>query len=213
MRSKNRSVTGPRHILTLPNPLRVRMSTIVAVRKGNKASIVSDTLTTYGSTGLSAEYDAAPAKILHIKDTYIGIVGSAAHSLVFEHMFASHNDKFSFNSREEIFESFRLMHPLLKKEYFLTPEEEESHPYESSQIDAILINTHGIFGVHSLREVYQYNKFWATGSGWTYALGSMHSLYNRLKSPEQIAQAAVEAACEFDRGSSLPLLGHTIKLK
>ena len=57
------------------------------------------------------------------------------------------------------------------------PKEEEDDPYESTQITALIANEHGIFGVYSMREVFEYTRFWAVGSGREFALGAMHALY------------------------------------
>ena len=40
-----------------------------------------------------------------------------------------------------------------------------------------IANAHGIFGVYSMRDVIEYERFWASGSGGDYALGAMHALY------------------------------------
>jgi len=179
------------------------MSTIVVVKKGSDTVIASDSLSTYGSTLLPAKYDVSPTKIFKVKDNFFGVVGSAAHCLVLEDLLTTTEEVLNFSSVKEIFRSFRKMHPVLKKEYYLMTEEEDEQPYESSQIDALLLNEFGIFGVHSFREVYQYQRFWATGSGWRYALGAMYTMYDSRATASQIAERAIRAACEFDQGSEL----------
>ena len=64
------------------------MTTLVAVRKNSTAVIAADSLTTFGDTRLSAEFDSTYDKIVHYKGTYIGLCGSAAHQLVFESLLA-----------------------------------------------------------------------------------------------------------------------------
>ena len=73
-------------------------------------------------------------------------------------------------------------------------------------------NSKGIFGVYSLREVSEYHKFWAIGSGSEFALGAMHVLYDRLDSAQEIAEAAVEAGCEFNTASGLPISFQVMQL-
>ena len=68
-------------------------------------------------------------------------------------------------TRPAIFETFRKLHPILKEQHFLNPKEEEDDPYESTQITALIANAHGIFGVYSMREVFEYTQFWAAGIG------------------------------------------------
>ena len=54
------------------------MTTLVAVRKNDEIAIAADSLTTFGDTRLSAQYDRSSEKIVHYKGTYIGLCGSAA---------------------------------------------------------------------------------------------------------------------------------------
>ena len=157
------------------------MSTVVVVKKAGKICIAADSLTSFGDLKLSSYYDAAHDKIIRHDENYLGVVGSAAHQLVLESLFASKRviDKkveLDFSSRLSIFESFRTLHPILKEKYFLNSKDEDDDPYESTQIDALIANPFGIFGVHSLREVTEYNKFWAIGSGADYALGAMFAV-------------------------------------
>jgi ATP-dependent protease HslVU (ClpYQ) peptidase subunit len=124
------------------------MTTLVVVRKHNEVAIAADSLTTFGDTRLSAQFDRIYDKIVHYRDTYIGLCGSAAHQLVFESLLAQHQD-LEFGSKQAIFETFRKLHPILKDQHFLNPKEEEDDPYESTQITALIANGSGIFGVYS----------------------------------------------------------------
>jgi len=193
------------------------MSTVVVAKKDGKVCIAADSLTSFGDLRLSSVYDAAHDKVLRYDENYLGIVGSAAHQLVLESVFASKKvvDKkieIDFSSRLAIFESFLALHPLLKEKYFLNAKDEDDDPYESTQIDALIANPFGIFGVHSLREVTEYNKFWAIGSGAEYALGAMFAVYDSAASAEEIAQAGVAAGAEFNNASSMPLSSYVIDL-
>jgi len=194
------------------------MSTVVAVKKAGKVCIAADSLTSFGDLKLSSVYDAAHDKILRFDENYLGIVGSAAHQLVLESVFASKKvvDKkidIDLSSRLSIFESFRTLHPVLKQKYFLNAKDEDDDPYESTQIDALIANPFGIFGVHSLREVTEYNKFWAIGSGAEYALGAMFAVYDSATSAEEVAHAGVAAGAEFNNASSMPLSSYVTELQ
>lgn len=189
------------------------MSTIVVVKKNGKACIAADSLTTFGDLRMGATYDTGHNKIQHYGDGYFGIVGSAAHALVMESVMKHNKVKLEFGDRMSIFETFRKLHPLLKDKYFLIAKDEAEDPYEATHIDAVICNPNGIFGVYSLREVSEYNSFWAIGSGSEFALGAMHALYNRLDSAEEIARAGVEAGAEFNTATSLPLSLYTVDLK
>jgi ATP-dependent protease HslVU (ClpYQ) peptidase subunit len=187
------------------------MTTIVAVRKNNEIAIAADTLTTFGDTRLSSEYDRAYEKIIRFNDTYIGLCGSAAHQLVFESLLAKHHD-LDFRSKIAVFETFSKLHPILKEQHFLNPREEEDDPYESMQVTALVANPHGIFGVYSMREVFEYTQFWAIGTGREFAMGAMYAQYSRLKTASAIATIGIEAGATFDRNSGLPLTLYSIPI-
>ena len=140
-------------------------------------------------------------------------MGSAAHTLVIENLLKGEEFFPDFSSRDEIFKTFSSVHRELKENYFLNTKDEDDDPYESSHIDSLAINEHGIFGIYAMREVYEYTRFWATGSGSPYALGAMHAVYERYDSAETIAAAGVMAGAEFDNASSMPLTTRSIKLK
>ena len=190
------------------------MTTIVVVKKDGMVVIAGDTLTTFGSTRLGSVHDAAPEKLLKHGDTYFGIAGSAAHQLVLESLLKRHPE-FSFHGREEIYESFRKIHPLLKDEAFLNTKEEEDDAYESSQLTALVVNASGIFGVYSMREVFEFERFWSIGSGRDFALGAMYAVYDLhkgRKAAEEIARMGVIAGAEYDTGTGLPMNLASVKL-
>ena len=188
------------------------MSTIVIVKKNGKACIAADSLTTFGDLRLASNMDVAHDKIQSYGDGYMGIVGSAAHSLVIESIIANQSLEINFSDRLNIFETFRELHPILKDKYFLNAKDEDDDPYETSHIDSLICNKSGIFGVYSLREVSEYVRYWAIGSGSEFALGAMHAVYDRLDSAEEIARAGVEAGAEFNNASSLPMTSYTVDL-
>lgn len=188
------------------------MSTIVVVRKGQTACIAADTLTTFGDMRLDSTLDRHHSKIQTFGKTHMGIVGSAAHTLVAERAFNDKDVKADFSTRDSTFDTLIRLHPVLKEQYFLNSKDAEEDPYETSQIDAVFVNANGIFALYSLREVYEYSSYWAVGSGSTYALGAMHAVYDKYKSAKDIAKAGAEAGARFDTSSQLPLNFKTVKL-
>jgi ATP-dependent protease HslVU (ClpYQ) peptidase subunit len=188
------------------------LTTIVVAKKNGHVAIAADSLTTFGDTRLPEAYKRVHDKILHVGASYIGVCGSSAHHLVLENVIAKTTD-LAFGSRAEIFETFRKLHPILKEQAFLNPKEEDDDPYESSQITALIANDTGIYGVYSYREVFDYDRFWAVGSGRNFALGAMYAVWSRAHSAEDVARAGIAAGIEFDRSSAGPVELHTIKLK
>jgi ATP-dependent protease HslVU (ClpYQ) peptidase subunit len=187
------------------------MTTIVLVRKGGSAVIAADSLTTFGTTRLAPAYDRSPEKIVRYRDSFIGVAGSAAHQLVLENIL-ERNPNLDLNGKAAIYESFRRLHPILKDEAFLNPKEEEDDPYESSQMTCMVANATGIFAVYSMREVFEFDRFWAIGSGRDFALGAMWATFAKARSAAAVAEVGVMAGAEFDTGTSAPVLLHEVKL-
>jgi ATP-dependent protease HslVU (ClpYQ) peptidase subunit len=188
------------------------VSTIVAVLKNNIACIAADSLTSFGDTRQAAEYVTDYDKILPFgEQCYLGIVGSAAHHLVMQNLFAKHPEKIDFSDRSSIFESMRQIHPILKDEYFLNSKDDNDDSYESSRVDALIVNRSGIFGLYSLREVDQYSRFWAVGSGAEFALGAMKVAYELFDDAQAVARAGIEAGACFDSSSALPMTSYSLE--
>jgi ATP-dependent HslUV protease subunit HslV len=187
------------------------MTTIVVVRKGDSAVIAADSLTTFGTTRLAPAYDRFPEKITAYGDSFLGVAGSAAHQLVLENLLAR-TPNLDFHGKAAIYDSFRKLHPILKDEAFLNPKEEDDDPYESSQMTVMIANPSGIYAVYSMREVFEFDRFWAIGSGRDFALGSMFALYGKARTAASVAQAGVEAGAEFDTGTALPIALHGVTL-
>ena len=189
------------------------MSTVVVARKGGTLAIASDSLVTFGETRLPHGYEAN-TKVFEIDGSFIGCVGSTAHFPVLQQALASlPEDERALDSRQAIFETFMRLHPKLKERFFLNTKEHDSDPYESSQFSIVLANRHGIWGVESYREVFEFERFWAIGSGRRFALGAMHATYERARSARELAEAGVLAGCEFDTSSAAPVRLHTLRLK
>jgi ATP-dependent protease HslVU (ClpYQ) peptidase subunit len=187
------------------------LSTLVVARKGTQLAIASDSLVTFGETRLPQGYEAN-AKMFSVGGSWIGAVGSTAHMPVLRRSLgALPADELQLGSRDAIFETFLRLHPRLKDTYFLNSKEHDSDPYESSQFSILIANAQGIFGVESYREVFEFERFWAIGSGRRFALGAMHAVYARAKSARDVAEAGVLAGCEFDTSSSGPVRVQTFK--
>lgn len=187
------------------------MTTIVVVEKDGLAALAADSLTSLGEMRMTARYAAGKSKVLKVGEAYVGLSGNTVHRQVLESYFAGLKRPVRLGSPREIFETWRRMHVVLKERYYLNPKDEDSDPYEATQIAGLIASAHGLFGVFSLRDVHQYSRFWAMGSGREYALGALAVLYEMPLGAEEIARRAVEAACEFDKSSGLPLESYTVR--
>ena len=188
------------------------MTTITVVKKNGEVAIASDSLTTFGDTRLGRHYKGEHDKILTIDGSWIGICGSSAHHLVLLSAI-SRLPEVKLGSRMQVYETFRQLHPILKEHAYLNPKEDEDDPYESSQITALIANSSGIYGVYSLREVFEFDRFWSIGSGRNFALGAMHSSFLGARSAAKIAEIGVAAGIEFDSSSGPPIVVNTVVLQ
>jgi ATP-dependent protease HslVU (ClpYQ) peptidase subunit len=189
------------------------MTTVCVVRKGAQLAIAADSLVTFGDTRLPHGYENND-KLFKVGDSYFGMSGTTAHFPVLRKALASlPKEELRLASRDEVFDTFLKLHPKLKEQFFLNTKEEDADPYESSQFTVLIANAHGLFGVYSYREVFEFERFWAIGSGRAFALGAMHASYARAKSAADVARIGVAAGCEFDKNSAAPVRLHTIKLK
>lgn len=186
------------------------MSTIIAVKKNQRVCLAADSLTTFGDSRQTASMDADSDKIFQYGENYIGIVGSAAHQMVVQSALEKIK-KADFSSRLAIFKTFNRLHEVLKDKYFLNPKDEDDDPYESSHIDALIVNPHGIFGIYALREVFEYKSYWAIGSGSEFALGAAFAAYDTDADCESIAKIAIAAGAEFNVSTALPLTCYSVE--
>jgi ATP-dependent protease HslVU (ClpYQ) peptidase subunit len=189
------------------------MTTVVVVRKGTQVALASDSLVTFGDTRLAHGYEENE-KLFRVGDSWVGMAGTTAHFPVLRRVLNSlPPDDLKLHSRDEVFDTFLKVHPKLKETFFLNPKEEDADPYESSQFTALIANATGIYGVYSYREVFEFDRFWAIGSGRAFALGAMYGVYGSKLTAREIAELGVRAGCEFDKNSAGPIKAHTIKLK
>ena len=193
------------------------MTTVVVVRKGGQVAIAADTLVTFGDTRLSQRFEENE-KLFKVDamggPSYIGMAGTVAHFPVLRKALnALPKDQLRLGSRDEVFDTFTRLHPLLKETFFLQTKEDDNDPYESSQFSVLIANASGIYGLYSYREVFEFKEFWGIGSGRSFALGAMHATYARAKTAREVAEAGLAASCEFVRNSAAPINIFTIKLK
>ena len=185
----------------------------MVARKGGTVAIASDSLVTFGETRLPPGYEAN-SKMFSVGGSWVGAVGTTAHMPVLRQALTTlPKEELQLHSRDALFDTFVRLHPKLKERFFLNTKEQDSDPYESSQFSILIANVHGIFGVESYREVFEFDRFWAIGSGRRFALGGMHAVWDQAKTAREVAVAGVLAGCEFDTSSAGPVRVHTFKIK
>lgn len=189
------------------------MTTIAAVRKDGIAAIAADGQVSQGGTVVPGTMRAGPSKIHAVANGYVGVSGSVAHHSVLRSLWHRHPELFNLESTDAVFETFRAIQPILRDDYFVeTSEDDDDQEYESNQMSGLIISPAGIFSFFSYREISEYNRFWAAGSGTEYALGAMDALYERELDAQSVATLGVTSAAKFDQRSGLPVESFTVRL-
>jgi ATP-dependent HslUV protease, peptidase subunit HslV len=193
------------------------VTTLVVVRKAGQVAIAADTLVTFGDTSLPHRFEAN-SKVFKVDTpqgiSYVGMAGTVAHfPALRKAMAALPKEDLKFGSRDEVYDTFLKLHPVLKETFFLQTKEDDNDPYESSQFTVVIANASGIFGLYSYREVFEFKEFWGIGSGRSFALGAMHAVWDKAKTAREVAVAGMNAGCEFDKNSAGPIEVFTLKLK
>jgi ATP-dependent protease HslVU (ClpYQ) peptidase subunit len=188
------------------------MTTVTVVKKDGRIAIAADTLTKWGGGKESADYVANHEKIIRVGGSYVAITGSATMKLILADYFAGLEAPPPLGSAAEIFRVWNALHAVLKEQYYLQPGEDKEDELESSRMDVLIANRHGIFGVAAHRTVQEFSKFYAYGSGSPYALGAMYAAYRAPSlDAEAIARLGVMAAAEFHDESGLPVQSFVIE--
>jgi ATP-dependent protease HslVU (ClpYQ) peptidase subunit len=188
------------------------MSVVVIVRKEGEIAIASDRLTSRGSVVLGTEYKVEHPKLIKYHDTWIGCASDDMAVHMIRHALHHSEEEFLFDSVENIYTSMLKLHEILKKRYYLDPKYRHTpkQTVESLNISLLIANSSGIYGVDEDKDIQQFSKFWAAGSGGMFAIGAMYHVYDKYDAAK-IAELGVVSACEFDEGSALPIHIETVK--
>ena len=190
------------------------MTTVTVVRKDGRVAIAADTLTKWGGGKESSDYIANHEKIIRVGDSYVAITGSATFKLILSDYFSSLDAPPQLDSAEEIFRVWNTMHGVLKEQYYLQTGEDKEEDLESSRMDVLIANPSGIFGVAAHRTVQVFSRFYAYGSGSSYALGAMYAAFRAPSlDAEAIARLGVSAAAEFHDETGLPIQSFSLVLQ
>ena len=193
------------------------MTTVVVVKKAGQVVMAADTMVTFGDTRLPHRFESN-SKIFKVSDaqgsSYIGMAGTVAHfPALRKAMNSLPKIDLKLGSKDEVYDTFLKLHPLLKENFFLQTKEEDSDPYESMQFTVLVANASGIYGLYSYREIFEFKEFWGIGTGRGFALGAMHAVWDKSKTAKEVAMAGMAAGCEFDKNSGGPIDVYTAKLK
>ncbi|MEQ1590807.1 MAG: hypothetical protein ABL892_00310 [Thiobacillaceae bacterium] len=190
------------------------MTTVTVVKKDRRIAIAADTLTKWGGGKESADYVANHEKIIRVGESYVAITGSATFKLILNDYFSHLDSPPQFDSAADIFRVWNAMHSVLKEQYYLQTGEDKEEDLESSRMDVLIANPRGIFGVAAHRTVQEFSRFYAYGSGSSYALGAMYAAFRAPSlDAEAVARLGVAAAAEFHDETGLPIQSFSMALQ
>ncbi len=190
------------------------MSTVVAVIKDGIACIGAESQTTIGNIKVTTGF-VNGHKLMHWGENTFGMVGSASMFAVLDDLISKSDEAPELATPSQIFSFFRKLHPRLKKKYYIRAVyDDDDNAVETSRLNILLVNPHGVFQITPWRSVNVIKNFWAIGSGQDFALGALHVLMQDSSlDAEQITQRALEAACAMDLYSNAPLEWKTFRLR
>lgn len=192
------------------------MSTVVGVIKGDELILAADSLTKYGDAKEPDELIKDFSKVVPFEDAVcqesaLAFVGHASFGLVFRSSLSRLETPLNCSNRQAVYESFRRLYLDFKKSSYLVANDEDS--FEGADVDCLVANSTGLYGVYSLQNVQEYKKYYAFGSGAAYALGALHASYEKTDCPRALAEKAMAASCSFDDASSGPFHFKSFKLQ
>lgn len=191
------------------------MTIITVVQKSGEAAIAADSLISMGDVKL--EYaNTGAQKIIALGDSYLAAAGHCVNNQILLSIYESEPHLFKLHSATAIFKTFTQLQKKLHSDYYATNPIDTDEEYKPLSVTPMIVNPTGIYEVCSSRGAIRYDKFWAQGSGWQFALGAMVEAYDESDgcySADTIAHAGVQAACRFDKSCSLPSFTKTVKLK
>ena len=171
--------------------------------------MAADTMVTFGDTRLPHRFEAN-SKIFKVNGaagiSHIGMAGTVAHfPALRKAMAALPKADLKLGSKDEVYDTFLKLHPLLKDNFFLQTKEDDNDPDESMQFTVLIANASGIYGLYSYREIFEFKEFWGIGTGRSFALGAMLAAWGKSKTAKEVALAGLNAGCEFDKNSGGPI--------
>ena len=180
------------------------MGTIVAVKKGNQGVIATDCWNLRDPM-MKNSINTGGHCIIRIGDSFVGLNSTAGFQSAFEEAVQQIGPKnFTLGSRSEIFLTFSKIHDFMRQQSYMLVHFQNAQDFEWTPMNALVLNKTGLYKVDTTRAVYEFTKFWAIGTGESYALGGMQIAQEtkdsegKGRTPEEIAKMGLRAVQEFD---------------
>jgi ATP-dependent protease HslVU (ClpYQ) peptidase subunit len=175
------------------------MSIAVAVSKGGRTVVAADTQENFGDRKL-AHTDHRVTKMLQAGSAYLATTGWGLYDNILED-YLSRVARPRFGTRRDVFSFFLRFWKELGRRYSLVNEQahqDDPSPFADLDSSFLVVSGGGIFYVSGNLSVSEFERYYAVGSGSSYALGAMHVLYDTDLDAEDIARNGCAAAMTFD---------------
>jgi len=189
------------------------MSVAAAVRKRRTIAIAADTQENFGDRKMLRGHHHA-SKILRVGSSYVAQSGWGIYeNILGDHLAKSPTPR--LRNEREIFMFFNRFWRELRRKYSYVndqPDEDDKTPFAELDATFLIVNASGIFHVSGNMSVTAFDRYYAIGSGASYALGAMHALYETDLLADEISRRACTAATEFDIYCGGELDNHVVRL-
>jgi ATP-dependent HslUV protease subunit HslV len=189
------------------------VTTVVITRRDGIACIAADTRAAYGDTREGADLICNSDKIVRAGDAWLAPTGPASAQLIRRHHLRRLERAPKLDGIDSIFGFLTEFQKALRDDYLVHGKEDQADDFESMRMEIAVVSPGGIFGCYPQRSVQEYKRFYAFGSGASFALGAMQVAEPHVQSAEELARIGVEAAAAFDLHTGLPLTLRTIELR
>jgi ATP-dependent protease HslVU (ClpYQ) peptidase subunit len=174
------------------------MSIAVAVRKGGRICLASDTQTSFGSNTVPVENHQTD-KIRRVGRAYMAVSGAGLYDNILDDMLSGKR-RVSLANRQSIFTFFLHLWRQLRQTYSLVNEQchqDDKSPFGDLDASFLVVNSHGIYYVASDMSITEFSQYFAIGSGADFSMGALHALYDGSLHADALADRAVRAAMAF----------------
>lgn len=175
------------------------MTTIVGIRRPqhNEVWLGSDTLLSSPGLRLGKISKTIVVGAGTEDETCIAIAGPSTAILAVRDIVEEHET--SWTDTLSVYRSLLNIHTILRDHHGLRVVEQEDDAFESSQYQAIIANTHGMWMMLSTRELIPVDTLCAIGSGRELAIGVVEGM--GMLDPEATIKRALAVASQYDKST------------
>jgi hypothetical protein len=161
--------------------------------------VAADTQENFGDRKL-AHVDHRITKVIKVGAAHLATTGWGLYDNILEDYLGRAGTP-RLGTRRDVFSFFLRFWKELRRRYSLVNEQahqEDPSPFADLDSSFLVASPGGIFYVSGNLSVSEFERYYAVGSGSSYALGAMHVLYDTDLDAEDLARNGCAAAMTFD---------------